>query len=303
MGKLSKSQNLFLLVFLITVWGINWPVSKIALEHTPPVLFSGLRTLLGGLLLLVVAIPRFKQLRLRKTWSIYLISAFVNVILYYGLQTIGLNYLPAGLFSAIVFLQPVLVGLFSWMWLGESMYGLKILGLMLGFAGVGVISSGSGVSGHISVTGILLALGSALSWALGTVYVKKVSSSVDPIWLVTLQLITGGLVMTLGGSAVESWSDIDWNATFILCLLFISVFVIAIGWIIFYKLIDSGEASKVSSYTFLIPLVAILIGTVFLNEPFTLSLVVGLVFIVASIFFVNRKPKKLEIFSEKSKGM
>jgi drug/metabolite transporter (DMT)-like permease len=302
-GKLSKSQTLFLLVFLITVWGINWPLSKIALAHTPPVLFSGLRTLLGGLLLLVVAVPRYKKLRFRETWWIYLISAAVNVILYYGLQTIGLNYLPAGLFSAIVFLQPVLVGLFSWMWLGESMYGLKVLGLVLGFAGVGVISSGSGVSGHISVAGILLALGSALSWALGTVFVKKVGPSVDAIWLVTLQLITGGLVMTLGGSAVESWSDIDWNVAFVLCLLFISIFVIAIGWIVFYKLIDSGEASKVASYTFLIPLVAIIIGTLFLHEPFTLSLVIGLVLIVGSIYFVNRKPKKLEILSEKPDAM
>ncbi|OPA73405.1 EamA family transporter [Paenibacillus selenitireducens] len=303
MGKLSKSQTLILLIFLITVWGINWPLSKIALAHTPPVLFSGLRTLLGGLLLLIVAIPRYKHLRFRETWFIYLISAVVNVILYYGLQTIGLNYLPAGLFSAIVFLQPVLVGLFSWMWLGESMYGLKVLGLVLGFAGVGVISSGSGVSGHISVSGILLALGSALSWALGTVFVKKVGPSVDAIWLVTLQLITGGLVMTLGGSVVESWSDIDWNVAFVLCLLFISIFVIAIGWIVFYKLIDSGEASKVASYTFLIPLVAIIIGTLFLNEPFTLSLVIGLVLIVGSIYFVNRKPKKLEILSEKPDAM
>ncbi|MNG36274.1 EamA-like transporter family protein [compost metagenome] len=72
-------------------------------------------------------------------------------------------------------------------------------------------------------------------------------------------------------------------------LLFISIFVIAIGWLVFYKLMDSGEASKVASFTFLIPLVAILTGTLFLNEPFTLSLLIGLVFILLSIYFVNRK--------------
>ncbi|WP_409345407.1 DMT family transporter [Paenibacillus sp. MBLB4367] len=288
MDKLSKTRTALLILFLVIVWGVNWPLSKIALAYMPPVLFSGTRTLLGGVLLLAIAIPRYRKLRFRETWPIYLLSALVNVILYYGLQTIGLNYLPAGLFSAIVFLQPVLVGIFSWMWLGEKMNGLKIAGLILGFAGVGIISSG-GLSGHISAAGVLLALGSALSWALGTIYVKKTSARVDPIWLVTLQLIAGGLLMTAVGSGVENWSDVSWKPGFILSLSFISIFVIAIGWLVFYKLIDSGEASKVASYTFLIPLVAILTSTVFLDEPFTATLVAGLVCILVSIYFVNRK--------------
>ncbi|WP_337099236.1 DMT family transporter [Paenibacillus sp. YIM B09110] len=293
MPALSKLQTSLLLAFLIIVWGINWPVSKYALDYMPPVLFSGIRTLIGGLLLLAVAIPRWSRLRLKETWVIYVVSSIVNVILYYGLQTIGLNYLPSGLFSAIVFLQPVLVGIFSWLWLGESMNVIKIGGLLLGFAGVGVICSGAGgLSGHISVEGILLALGSAFSWALGTIYVKKTSARVDPIWLVTNQLLIGGLFMTAVGSGVENWSEVEWSSGFIIALLFISIFVIAIGWIIFYKLMDSGEASKVASFTFLIPLIAILIGTLFLNEPFTMSLLAGLVLILLSIYFVNRRTNR-----------
>lgn len=293
MQKLTKMQTILLILFLVIVWGVNWPLSKIALSYMPPVLFSGARTLLGGILLLLIAVPRYKRLQIKKTWTIYLLSAVVNVILYYGLQTIGLKYLPAGLFSAIVFLQPVLVGIFSWMWLGESMNGLKITGLFLGFTGVGMICSGAGgLSGHISVVGILLALGSALSWALGTIYVKKKGPSVDPIWLVTLQLIIGGLFMTLLGSSFESWSEVIWAPIFIFSLIFISIFVIAVGWLVFYKLMDSGEASKVASFTFLIPLIAILTGTLFLNEPFTFSLLIGLVFILLSIYFVNRQPSR-----------
>ncbi|WP_248928421.1 DMT family transporter [Paenibacillus hamazuiensis] len=291
MKKLTRIQSALLIVFLVVVWGVNWPLSKFALSFIPPVLFSGVRTLLGGILLLPVAFSRYGKLHFKSTWSFYLISALVNVILYYGLQTVGLKYLPSGLFSAIVFLQPVLVGIFSWMWLGESMNGLKIAGLILGFVGVGIICSGAGgLSGHISVTGILLALGSALSWALGTIYVKKIGHLVDPIWLVTLQLLEGGLFMTVLGSRVERWSDVHWEPAFIFSLLFISIFVIAMGWLVFYKLIDSGEASKVASYTFLIPLVAILTGTFFLGEPFTASLVAGLLLILASIYFVNRQP-------------
>lgn len=170
--QLSKIQTALMLAFLVTVWGINWPLTKAALAYSPPLLFAGIRTLIGGLLLLMVVLPRFKKLRFKETWPIYLISAILNITLFYGLQTVGLNYLHAGLFSAIVFFQPVLMGVFSWLWLGESMYPLKIAGLILGFAGVAVISA-AGFGGHISIAGILLALGSAVSWALGTVYVKR----------------------------------------------------------------------------------------------------------------------------------
>ncbi|TDG00109.1 DMT family transporter [Paenibacillus piri] len=294
MAKLSRTRTALLIAFLVLIWGINWPLSKIALSYTPPVLFSGMRTLLGGLLLLVVALPRYKQLRFKETWPMYVLSSLLNIILYYGLQTIGLNYMPAGLFAAIVFLQPVLVGLFSWLWMGEAMNGLKFTGLILGFSGVAVISVG-GMSGHISAIGIWLAVGSALSWALGTLYVKKIGGSVDPIWLVTVQLIIGGMLMTALGTEVESWSSVVWSAPFIACLLFISIFVITAGWLVFYHLIGAGEASEVASYTFLIPLIAILISTLFLHEPFTLYLLAGLILIVISIYLVNRKPRKAAV--------
>jgi drug/metabolite transporter (DMT)-like permease len=88
------------------------------------------------MILLIFALPKYKQLRFKETWYLYFISALLNIILFYGLQTVGLGYMPAGLFSAIVFLQSVLLGIFSWLWLGEAMYGLKIFGLILGFAGV-----------------------------------------------------------------------------------------------------------------------------------------------------------------------
>ncbi|MBO7746157.1 DMT family transporter [Paenibacillus sp. MWE-103] len=293
MTRSTGMQTALMIAFLVLVWGVNWPLSKYALAYAPPILFSGIRTLLGGLLLLAVAIPRYRRLRFKQTWRIYAVSAVVNVVLYYGLQTIGLGYLPSGLFSAIVFLQPVLVGLFSWLWLGESMNGLKVAGLVLGFAGVAVICGGSGsASGHISAAGILLALGSALSWALGTVFVKKSGAAVDPIWLVSMQLLFGGGFMTALGSRVERWSDVAWSADFIADLLFIAIFVIALGWLVFYRLMDSGDASKVASYTFLIPLVAILTGCLFFGEPFSLSLLAGLILVLGSIFLVNRRPSR-----------
>ncbi|RFU70567.1 DMT family transporter [Peribacillus saganii] len=290
MKSLSRTNTALLLTFLVITWGINWPLSKMALSYAPPLLFAGIRTILGGFILLIFALPRYKSLRFKETWHFYLISAILNIILFYGLQTVGLGFAPAGLFSAIVFIEPVLLGIFCWIWLGESMYRLKIIGLILGFAGVAIISA-SGFTGDISVIGILLALGSALAWGLGTVYVKKTGDRVDSIWMVTIQLLMGGLFLITVGSSVESWSTIQWELPFITNLLFISTFVIAFGWLAFFTLVGSGEASKVGSFTFLIPLIAILFSSILLKEAITLNLIVGLIFIVISILFVNIKLK------------
>ncbi len=257
------------------------------------VLFAGLRALIGGLLLVLVALPKYKQLQFRRNWHVYVLSALLSIVLYYGVQTIGLQYTPSGLFSAIVFLQPVLLGLFSWWWLGERMTRQKMLGLIIGFVGVATMSVG-GMTGNIAPIGIVLALVTALTWALGTVFVKKIGHRVDSLWLTAMQVTIGGIILLAGGSEMESWKDIKWNVPFMADTAFIAVFVIALGWFVYFKLIHEGEASKVGSYTFLIPLVSIVTSVLFLNEHVSLNLVFGLLLILASILLVNVRFRKAE---------
>lgn len=284
----QRNRTIALLTFLVIVWGINWPLSKIALIYAPPLLFAGIRTVIAGIILIIAALPKWRQLEFRRLWPVYLASAVLSIVFYYGFQTIGLQYVPSGLFSAIVFLQPVLLGIFAWIWLGESMYGLKIFGLLLGFAGVAALSIG-GFTGSISAAGVLLALASALCWALGTVYMKRNAARVDMLWLTAMQIMIGGVILLGAGSVTESWAAITWSGAFIANTLFIAVFVIALGWMVYFKLINEGEAGKVGSFTFLIPLISIGSSVVLLHEQITLNLIAGMVLIVGSILLVNVK--------------
>ncbi|WP_235945877.1 DMT family transporter [Saccharibacillus alkalitolerans] len=277
-----------MVLFLVVVWGINWPLTKMALPHTPPLLFSGMRTLFGGLMLLPIAMRRPHTLRWKQNGWVYLLLGLLNVGAYYGLQTIGIGYLPAGLFSTLIFLQPILLGIFSWLWLGETLNRFKIIGLTLGFAGVAVISLGS-LQGHLSPLGIVLALLSSLCWALGTIYMKKQGPRLDSTWAVTVQLLIGGAALLLFGSGTESWSAIDWNAEFVAILLFISVFVIAGGWWIYFLLIEAGEVSTVGAYTFLIPVLSNVFSIALIGEKATATLLIGLLMIAGSIVLVNRR--------------
>lgn len=295
MSTLTKRQTAFYLIFLVIVWGINWPLSKIALDDSPPLLFAALRTFIGGILLCFIAFRNRASLNMAKNWRAYTIAGVLNIALYYGIQTIGLGSMPAGLFSAIVFLQPVLLGICSWLWLGESMNPVKLAGLALGFCGVAVISI-DGLRTGLSGIGIVLALITAVCWTLGTVYIKKIGPSVDTIWMTAMQLLIGGTLLFIGGFSTESPSAIRWEPSFIANLLFISIFVIAAGWLVFYKLVQSGEASKVGSFTFMIPLLAVVFSSFMTGEHITIRLVEGMVLVLFSILLVNiqvRKKKEL----------
>lgn len=289
MNKVFTKSTVALL-FLLVIWGVSWPIYKLAVVYSPPLLFAGLRALLGGLLITVIILRTHSKLRWRENWVKYVISALFNTILFFGLHTIGLNYLPGGLFSVLVYFQPVLLGLFAWIWLGENMTYVKVVGLMLGFVGI-VIVSIDGLTTHISLIGVLLGLLTAFCWALGVVYVKKVSVDVDAYWMVAMQFTIGGVVLLLLGTSMESWSAIEWSRTYLFGLGFGGTLGIPVAYVIYYKLVNAGEASKVGVFTFLVPVISVFIGTVFLGEPITYKLIVGLLFVVISISLVNNRRK------------
>ncbi len=276
---------------LIIIWSVSWPIYKVALVYTPPLLFAGMRCLFGGVLLGAVIWKTRDRIQWRKNWKIYVVTGTLNIALFYGLQTVGLKLVPSGLFSVIVYFQPILVGLLAWLWLGESMTLPKVLGLILGFLGV-ISVSAEGFSGHVSILGIILGILTALSWALGTVYTKKNSHSVDSLWMVAFQCLIGGFFLMIAGLSSENWSSIVWNDTFIWGLSFGTILGIALSWILYVILVKTGDASVVATFTFLVPMLAVIIGTVLLNEPFTKLLFIGIVLIVASIYLVNKKQKQ-----------
>jgi drug/metabolite transporter (DMT)-like permease len=238
---------------LIIIWGVSWPIYKLALVYTPPLLFAGMRCLLGGVLLGAVIWKTRARIQWRKNWKIYVVTGTLNIALFYGLQTEGLKLVPSGLFSVIVYFQPILVGLLAWLWLGESMTISKVLGLILGFLGV-ISVSAEGFSGHVSILGIIFGILSALSWALGTVYTKKNAHLVDSLWMVAFQCLIGGFVLMIAGLSSEKWNSIVWNDTFLWGLSFGTILGIAISWILYVVLVKTGDASVVATFTFLVPM-------------------------------------------------
>jgi drug/metabolite transporter (DMT)-like permease len=272
---------------LVLFWGSAFSVVKVGLEYSPPMIFAGLRTLIGGLVILLVAGVWGGRPRLRRDWPVFLLLAAFNVVFFFGFQTLAVLYLPSGTAAVLEYLQPMLVGLLAWMILGESLSLAKIVGLILGFSGIVAVSSGS-ISGNVSAAGVAFGAGSALSWALGTVFFKRYEARISTMWAVGIPFVIGGTALTLFGFAIESWSEVSPTATLFASLSYVSLVEIALAWLIWFGLVRTGEASRVAVYVFFVPLVSILVGTIFLDERLTLPLLVGSALIVTGIYAVNR---------------
>lgn len=272
---------------LVLFWGSAFSVVKVGLEYSPPMIFAGLRTLIGGLVILLAAVVWGGSPHLRRDWPIFLLFAAFNVVFFFGFQTLAILYLPSGTAAVLEYLQPVLVGLLAWMILGESLSLAKIVGLILGFSGIVAVSSGS-IFGNISPAGVTFGAGSAFSWALGTVFFKRYEARISTMWAVAIPFVIGGMVLTLFGFAIESWSEVSPTATLFASLSYVSLVEIALAWLIWFGLVRTGEASRVAVYVFFVPLVSIVIGAIFLDERLTLSLLIGTFLIVTGIYMVNR---------------
>jgi drug/metabolite transporter (DMT)-like permease len=280
-----------LVVALVLMWGFSWAFIKIGLRYSPALIFAGLRTFIGGLTLVIVAAVSGSRPAFRQHWHVYVLSAAFNVFLFFGLQTVGMEYLPSGLLAVLVYFQPILSGVFAWLFLSETFSVRKIIGLAFGFLGVAAVSIG-GIEGHTSMLGIFLAICGGLAWAIGTVYSKHVQGRVNMTWLIALQFVIGGIGLLIGAVFTESFAALQLTPTFLVSFAYSALIGVSLSWIVWFTLVHRGEVTKVTSYVFFVPILSVIIGIVFLHERFTLYLLVGLLFVTLGIYLVNSKSKR-----------
>ena len=279
---------------LVLFWGSAFAMVEIGLYYSPPVLFAGLRTVIGGLAMVVAALLWGGSPNLRRDWPVFLLLALFNVVLFIAFQTYAIVYLPSGSAAVLVYLQPILVGFLAWLILGEELSAPKLVGLLLGFSGIVAVSSASltGAADALSPIGVVLGTASALAWALGTVYFKRYEARVSTLWAVAVPFVVGGAALTALGLVVESWDEVSWTGTFVGSLLYSALIGISAAWVIWFGLVRAGEASRVAAYIFAVPLTAVLVGALVLDEPLSYSLLVGAALVVCGIYLVNRPPRR-----------
>jgi drug/metabolite transporter (DMT)-like permease len=300
----DRRMTVLAFVLLVVFWSSSFAAVKIGLEYTPPLLFAGVRSILGGTAITLAALVWGGDPNFGRDWKVFALLAVFNVAAFIGFQTYAVMYLPSGTAAVLIYLQPILVGFLAWMALGESLGVVKLVGLLLGFAGIVAVSSGgfSGAAGgEVTPIGVTFGVASAIFWALGTVLFKRYEARVSTLWAVAVPFLAGGIALTVLGLAVESPAEISSSGTFVAALLYSALVGTGFAWLLFFGLVRAGEASRVAAYIFFVPLVAVLIGALFLGEALRASLIVGAVLVVSGIYLVNRQPAVSGQPSAKSK--
>jgi drug/metabolite transporter (DMT)-like permease len=222
-------------------------------------------------------------------WRFLLPTAVFMMALPYGLVFWGEQYVSAGLGAILNGTIPFFTALFALSLLPQERLSLrKAVGLVLGFAGVVVIfwdQAGAFRQSHF--WGKIALLGSAVSYGLANVWVRRHAETYDTQKAVFLQMLLG-TVMLLGLAALSersaAWS---WSMPGLIALLYLAIVGSALAFAAFFWLLKRVEATKASLIAFVTPVVALFLGWAVLGETVTIRVAVGSCLVLAGILTVT----------------
>ena len=254
-------------------------MQRTALREAPPLWIAAGRTALGALVLA----PALLAMR-GGSWRVAALLAATNIVGFVGLQLVGLEAIGAGPAAAIVYTQPVLVALGGHLLLGERLTPRRMAGVLLGFAGVAVVSVHeiSAASGWA----VLALLGCALSWAVGTL-ITRATPGQPVLGIVAAQLALATPVLVALAAATEPEPAV--SGTLVLTIGFAGVFGAAGGQLIYTTLLRRGEASMVAAWMFSVPILSALLGILLLGEHLRAPLVAGLVLVSIGVRLASKE--------------
>jgi drug/metabolite transporter (DMT)-like permease len=281
------------LIVVYVVWGSTYLAIRLVVETMPPLLAAASRHVVAGLMIggALLAVRGTSTLRLSRAELRG--SAFVGVALLLGgngLVMLGERDVPSGLAALIIAVVPLCVVVLRLLF-GERIRMGTLVGVLVGFAGVAVLVVPRGVTGSVAPVGMLMLLGAAASWAVGTYYSQRVALPRDPFVATAAQLVLGGLGLAVVGVATGEIGLVQ-TAAFSDRSVVAFVYLVTFGSILAYTaytwLLQNAPVSKVATYAYVNPVVALVLGWWVLAEEINPSMVVGGAMIVVAVGLVVR---------------
>jgi drug/metabolite transporter (DMT)-like permease len=275
------------------VWGTSYLATRIGVLHMPPLLFGGVRFLIGGALLTLVAFWRGFSLRTvtGAQWRhIFLLSLCV-IALCNGMQVWSMQWVPShasALLNASCALWIVVFGLF-----GRRAHhpgGRAITGLVIGFVGTGLLiwpESGADAATSTPLLPQLVILLGCVVWSLGTIYMRNHAVDIDLFALMGLQMLLGGVWMSLAGLAVGEASEWHWSMAGALSLAYLVVFSSGCAYTAYAWLARHATPAQVGTYSYVNPAIASVVGFVALGERLSPVQLVGAIVILGGVLMIN----------------
>lgn len=291
-GLRGKALVAYLLV--CTVWGSTYLAIRVGVMHLPPMLFAGVRFVIAGPLLAGIVLATGDRLPRRlRDWRI---NAIVGLFLLLGGNAVVVwaeQHVESGAASVFVAAVPLWAAFFDALWPGgTTVFTWRVgVGLLLGFLGSALLA---GVTpGELMTTNlagpVALTLASA-SWALGTVFSKRNPTDTSPYAASAVQMLAGGVVITLLGLALGETDQWRWSASGLGALAYLVVFGSIVGFTAYAYALRHASATIVGTYAYVNPVVAVLLGWLILREAITARTIGAMVLILGAVLMIQLAP-------------
>lgn len=274
------------------IWGSTYLGIHIAVESMPPLMMAGSRFLIAGVILYAIMRLRGGARPEPIHWRD---ASIIGVLLLLGGNG-GVSWaqqtVPSGIAALIVTATPLWMNLIDWLRPSGKRPGAAVFaGLALGFLGVAVIGfsrdhDGQRIVSPISAAVLLLA---TLTWAFGSVFSRHARQPTSPLLAIGMQMITGGAILLLAGAAGGELPRLH-PSTFthasIVAFVALTVFGSLVGFTAYVWLLQVSTPARVSTYAFVNPLIAVILGRLVLDEPLPTSVLAAAALIIAAVILI-----------------
>jgi drug/metabolite transporter (DMT)-like permease len=278
-----------MLVVLSCIWGNSFLFTKVAVEEVPPLtLVEGRLILAGAVLLLLMRALRLSLSLTPVLWAAVAFMGVVNNVIPFALITWGQQHIDSSLAAILNSTMPLFTVIIAPLWIKEPLTLDRALGVLVGFAGVFVLIGADLTDiAESSTLGQLAVVAASAGYATGTVFARRYLQERPPVVFAVAQMMVASALLLPVALAVDRPFDLHISTKAALAWVALGVASSGLAYVIFFWLVQRVEALQVSLVAYLIPLVAVFVGWMVLDERLGANSFGGLVLIVLGIFIVQ----------------
>jgi drug/metabolite transporter (DMT)-like permease len=281
------------LAALILIWGTTWAAIRVSLEGIPPITGVALRfTVAAAALLALVPFFGVKLGRSRAERWLWLANGVLTFAVPYGILYWAEQVVPSGLAAVLYATYPLMIALIAHVLLPEErLTWRKVVGVLIGFAGVAVIFSEDfrALGGSRVLTAAAILLISPFCAALGSALVKRWGQGVHPLSIAAMPMLITAVLTGAAALGFERGREVTFGMAPVLAVLYLAIMGSAVTFTLYFWLLKHQTATAMGLITYAIPVIAVTVGTVFFDEPFTLRIVVGAALVLVGVAVAVRK--------------
>ncbi len=277
----------FAIVYL--VWGSSYLATSVGVHALPPFLFGGIRFVIGGALLLVFTLAIGRRFSLNSTeWKHVLLVAAGNVLISNGCNNWAMQWVPSS--------QSALLNASAALWIAllatrgrraHALDRITALGLLIGFAGATlIIWPRSGFDGSHLGQQLVILVG-VFSWAATTVYIRNAHSRLDILQFTALQMLSGGVMLTLLGLGSGEAARWHWSNDGLIAMAYLIIASCCLAYTAYAWLAKNTTPAMVGTYGYVNPAIAALLGWWLLDEHLGGTQLAGMAVMLAGVALVS----------------